>query len=521
MALHDDLRRAARDFPEQAALEFEGATITYGALHAQAQAVAAGLQGRGHRRGCAIAIMLPNCPEFIAIACGAFTAGHVATPLSVLLTPFEARHILRDSAPEVLFVDAVLVPVIEAAMVDLDRTPDLVVLGGDAGAHTDFGAFLASCATATPLTIAPDDHLLTLYTSGTTGPAKGVMLSPACLRAQVDMILGTFKPGPDTRILCALPLFHAYALNALVGTAFRTRATIVLHPRFDAAACARSLAQGGITWFAGVPTMYALLLEEGDRRPGLRFPDLDICLAGGAAMSSAVLSGFERRFGPAILEGYGLTETTVSVASNAAAPDGRKPGSVGRPYAGIEARAIDKAGRTLPAGTTGELVFRGANVMLGYLNRPDDTAQVLEDGWLRSGDLGHVDADGFCFIAGRLKDLIVKSGYNIVPSEVETAIRCAGLVRDAAVLGLPDPVRGERILAAVILKDGADPALARRQIDAAVKARLSRYKHPSAVWFIDRFPLGPSGKILKPILRDTWLATSDTRKDDVYAPVPA
>ncbi|GFE51890.1 long-chain-fatty-acid--CoA ligase [Roseobacter cerasinus] len=505
MAIYRDLVSAARECPDAIALEFEGQGISYRNFHDRACRVAAALQSAPLPRKAAVGVMLPNLPEFLYVTYGAFFDGRVVTPMSVLLTPREARHIIRDSALKLLFVSGQFLDVVEEAIAGLAEAPDIIVVGDYAGPHMTFDRFCDTGGDAVCNPIHPDQHMLTLYTSGTTGPSKGVMISDRGLQTQVDMICTAFDPAPGTRILCVLPLFHAYALNALVSTAIRRRMTVVLHARFDPEACATSLARDDIHWFAGVPTMYDFLLKQGAARPDLTFPVLDVCLTGGAAMNSDLLSEFERRFNTTIFEGYGLTETTVSVASNGPPPNRRKIGSVGQPYVGMQGRVIDNAGRPCPAGVVGELVFRGGNMMLGYLNCPDETAQVLRDGWLHTGDLGYIDADGFCFIVGRKKDLIIKSGYNIVPLEVEDAIRTTAWVRDVAVVGLPDPVRGERILAAVILHDGATLTQAHAQIETTVRSLLAKYKHPNEIWFVAEFPLGPSGKILKRALRDNWL----------------
>lgn len=514
MAIYDDLRTAARDCPDQVALEFAGRAISYRQLHDDACGVAAGLQRRGVPQGAPIGIMLPNIPQFLSVAFGGFFSGCVVTPMSVLLTPREVRHLVCDSAIAVLFVHASLLPVVDQALAGLAPAPQVVVIGAPAGADRGFEDFVADAGAAVFAPIRPDQHMLTLYTSGTTGPSKGVMISDANMCAQIAMFGTAFRPEAGARALCVLPLFHAYALNAVISMAIRYRVTVVLHERFVVETCADSLAHDRIEWFAGVPTMYALLLDHGEVRPDLAFEHLRICLTGGAAMNSDVLARFEARFGVPILEGYGLTETTVSLCSNAMPASNRRIGSVGRPYAGVECRVVDDQGRDLPTGQVGELWFRGCNVMLGYLNRPDDTAQVLAQGWLRSGDLGRLDADGFCYIVGRKKDLIIKSGYNIVPLEVEEAIRTSDLVKDACVVGIPDPVRGERILAAIILTHPGAEDEARRQIAQTLGALLSKYKHPNELWFVDQFPLGPSGKVLKTAIRQSWLQLQTDKEND-------
>lgn len=518
MTIYNDLISAAQDCPDTIAIEFAGQKISYKNLYDQSCKVAAGLQRGPLQVSGSVGIMLPNMPQFLAITYGAFFSGCIVTPINVLLTPRELQHIILDSGLARLFVLAPFLPVVEQAIADLDHAPEIIVVGDYVGTHVGFDDFVNTARPVQFAQVQPDQHMLTLYTSGTTGPSKGVMISDQCMRSQIEMIGKSFNPTAGARGLCVLPLFHAYALNAFVCMAIKYRVTIVLQQRFVVEDCANSLANDEIQWFAGVPTMYGLLLEYGEKQPGLIFPDLEVCLTGGAAMNSDVLSGFERRFEAPIYEGYGLTETTVSVCSNAAPAENRKIGSVGRPYAGMESQVIDEAGYPLPRGQVGELIFRGGNVMIGYLNRPDETAKVLKDGWLHSGDLGYFDEDGFCFIVGRKKDLIIKSGYNIVPLEVEDAVRQAEMVRDVSVVGVSDPIRGERILAAVILKDAGSHDLAREQINQTIQTLLAKYKHPNEIWFVDQFPLGPSGKILKKQIRENWLqkATVEKIKEEVH-----
>ena len=516
-----NLRSAARECPEAVAIEFTGQAVTYHELDDAACRIAAGLQARPLPPNAVVGIMLPNIPQFPSIAYGAFYSGCVVTPMSVLLTPRELRHVLCDSAVAVLFVHAQYLHTVEQAVDGLVPAPEIVVLGGAAGTHTAFSEFPGPARAAVFAPIPSDRHMLTLYTSGTTGPSKGVMISDSNMCAQIDMLGSAFQPQAGARALCVLPLFHAYALNAMMSMAIRYRGTVVLQERFDVEACAESLARDRIEWFAGVPTMYALLLEFAKTRSDLSFPDLEVCLTGGAPMNRQILDGFERRFQVAILEGYGLTETTVSVCSNAPSAANRRVGSVGRPYAGVACKVIDEQGQALSPGETGELLFQGGNLMLGYLNRPEETAQVLRDGWLHSGDLGFLDEDGFCFIVGRKKDLIIKSGYNIVPLEVEEAIRQADLVKDVYVVGIPDAVRGERILAAVILRRAADEAEARCQIARTVEALLAKNKHPNEICFVDGFPLGPSGKVLKTAIRQAWLHAARTEKENDVACIDA
>jgi long-chain acyl-CoA synthetase len=269
-------------------------------------------------------------------------------------------------------------------------------------------------------------------------------------------------------------------------------ATLVLLPRFDAAKAVGLLARYGATVFVGVPTMYAafLGLPSAPELPALR-----VCISGGAALPTEVLHRFEEQFGCEVLEGYGLSETSP-VASFNRAGGRRKPGSIGFPVTGVEMQVVDPSGAPVPVGDVGEIVIRGHNIMKGYWRKSDATADVLDaDGWFRTGDMGRVDEDGFFFIVDRKKDVIIRGGFNIYPREIEEVLYEHPAVAEAAVVGIAHPQLGEEVGAAVSLRAGA--TVTEEELRDFVKAQVAAYKYPRHVWFLDRLPVGPTGKILK------------------------
>ncbi|NEE47309.1 long-chain fatty acid--CoA ligase, partial [Streptomyces sp. SID8455] len=296
-----------------------------------------------------------------------------------------------------------------------------------------------------------------------------------------------------------LPLFHTFGQICGMNTCFRAGATLVLMPRFDGPGALDLMVREGCTVFMGVPTMYTALLEAARADP--RRPALDRAFSGGAALPVAVLDAFRETFGCPVLEGYGLTETSPVVAYNQKAWPLR-PGTVGRPIWGVEVE-IARAGvedriELLPAGETGEIVIRGHNVMAGYLNRPEATAEAIVDGWFRSGDLGVKDDDGYLSVVDRKKDVVLRGGYNVYPREVEDVLAHHPAIAQAAVVGLPHPVHGEEVCAVVRPRPGTAPGPALgAEIVAWSKERMAPYKYPRRVEFVDAFPLGPSGKVLK------------------------
>jgi long-chain acyl-CoA synthetase len=420
--------------------------------------------------------------------------------MNVMLQPPEIRYVVEDSDIRLLATFDAFVPQVEAAIADLERRPEIVVVGTTptADRHVPFAALLQGATPAAPRAGRPDDPILTLYTSGTTGKPKGAVISNANLKAQLEMTDEVFVPGDQDRTLCVLPLFHVFALNGILISAIRNGGTVVLHPRFEVDETIRSLAEDEITLFAGVPTMYFYILEHPSAE-SVRFPKLRFCFSGGAAMPVEVMRQFEERFGVEIYEGYGLTETTVSVCCNRPGLL-RKPGSIGVPYSGVEMKILGEDGRELPDGEIGEIVVRAANVMLGYLGKPEATAEAIRDGWFHTGDLGHRDADGHFFIVDRKKDMIIKGGFNIYPREIEEVIYQLPQVAEAAVIGVGDAAKGETVRALIAIKPGNE--LDAETVNSHLASNLARYKIPQDIVFVDELPKGPTGKILKRELRD-------------------
>jgi long-chain acyl-CoA synthetase len=269
--------------------------------------------------------------------------------------------------------------------------------------------------------------------------------------------------------------------------------TLTLLPRFQPGKALEIIQRDGVNLFEGVPTMYGALLHEPDRE-SYDTSTLKLCVSGGAAMPVEVLRGFEEAFDCKVLEGYGLSETSPSASFNH--PDReRKAGSIGTPIDGVEMKVVDDEDREVPAGEVGEIVIKGHNVMKGYWNRPDATAEVLRDGWFHTGDVAKVDEDGYFFIVDRKKDMIIRGGYNVYPREIEEVLYEHPNVREAAVVGIPDEQLGEEVGAAVVLKDGG--GVSAEDLQQYVKGEVAAYKYPRRIWFVDDLPKGPTGKILK------------------------
>ena len=489
MNLAASLARNAADNPDRVAIHLGDQTTSYGELDDQSARVAGLLAARGIAPGTPIGIMLPNVPEFASVYYGILRTGAVVVPMNPLLKAREIAYYLGDSGAPVIFAWHVTAPEVEigakeagaeAVLVDPATFPDILATASPAPQVVDRAAY---------------DTAVVLYTSGTTGHPKGAELTHANLINNVEVSAADlFQLGPDDLIFGGLPLFHAFGQTCTLNAAIMTGASLTVLPRFDAAKALGILADQRVTIFAGVPTMFSALLHVPDRS-GYDVSALRLCISGGAAMPVEVLRQFEDAFDCIVLEGYGLSETSPVASFNHPGRE-RKPGSIGTPIRGVEMRVVDASGAEVPQGEVGEIAIRGHNIMKGYLNRPDATAEAVSaDGWFRTGDIGRVDEDGYYYIVDRKKDLIIRGGYNIYPREIEEVLYEHPEVAEAAVVGIPHPELGEEVGAAVALKPGA--TVTTDELRSYVKSQVAAYKYPRRVWIVDALPKGPTGKILK------------------------
>ncbi|AGP60631.1 long-chain-fatty-acid--CoA ligase [Streptomyces rapamycinicus] len=494
------LAESALRRPDHPALVFGSRRITYRELWDATRRYAAVLRDQGIGPGDRVALLLPNTPHFPMVYYGVLALGAVAVPVHGLLRADEIVHVLRDSESKVLVCGAPMLT--EGAKgAEVAGVPVVTVLAEHDGGRPRLDA-LAEGAEPIERCVPrePGDLAVVLYTSGTTGHPKGAMITQFNLVMNVSTTMRSpFDLGPDDVLLGCLPLFHTFGQTCGMSTTFLAGGTMVLMSRFDGPRALDLMVTEGCTVFMGVPTMYLALLDAAAEDP--RRPALDRAFSGGSALPVKVLEDFQEVFGCPIYEGYGLTEASPVVAYNQKAWP-CKPGTVGRPIWGVEAEiaAADVEDRVelLPTGAVGEIVIRGHNVMAGYLNRPEATAEVLVDGWFRSGDLGTKDAEGYLTLVDRKKDLVVRGGYNVYPREVEDVLMRHPAIAQVAVIGLPDEVYGEEVCAVVRPRTGTVPDAALGSgIVAWARERLAGHKYPRRVEFIDAFPLGPSGKVLK------------------------
>jgi long-chain acyl-CoA synthetase len=484
------LDRAADEYPEKPALVTPGGeALTFAELSERAGSVAAAVSAEGVRPGDRVGIAMPNVPAFVYSYFGILRAGGVVIPLNPTLTAPEVRRLLDDSG---------------ASLVAGVNSVDDAARAAAAEAGVRYVA--ASELTTSPSVPAPathraaDDDLAVLaYTSGTTGEPKGAMLTHGNLLANVEQQMSI----PDAHVestdvlLLSLPLFHIFGLNVTLGLLARTGATGVLTDRFDPVECLSLIQQHRITVMFGAPTMYTALVAT----PGGDQYDLSsirLAISGAAPLQPEVLSRFKELFGVDIYEGYGLTETSPTLTSNRMA-EAPRPGSIGMPLPGVEIRLVDEAGEDVELGDPGEILARGPNVFKGYWKKDDETSRAFAGDWFRTGDVAVEDEDGYLYIVDRKRDMVIVSGFNVFPSEVEQALTENPKVAEAAVVGVPHAYTGEAVKAFVVLEP--DAAATPDEILTDVQTRLARFKCPREVEIVDALPHLLTGKVLRRALR--------------------
>lgn len=464
--------------------------LSYGEADSRVTACAAGLSSLGLTQGGRAAILMENCPEYIISYFAILRAGGVAVPLNTFLTPDEITYILNDAGCQLLIYDrafaghaekvAPQVPGLKPVITDEIPGGEVALKGG-----TD------------------DGPAVFLYTSGTTGFPKGAMLSHANLLSNAAASADALAVTDRDRFLVFLPLFHSFTFTACVLVPLYSGARIVLLRSVKPfSRVVKSIVRDRITLLAGVPAVYNIL-----SRKKLPFYikyvlkiilNLRACISGAAALPEDTLRNFEERFRVPLIEGYGLTEASPVVAVNPLKGQ-RKPGSVGLPLPGVEVIVVDDAGERLPAGSTGELLVRGPNVMQGYYNLKKESEEALKGGWLHTGDMARLDEEGYLFIVDRKKDLIIVDGMNVYPREVEDKVMRHPSVEECAMVGIADGKGSETPVLFVKTKEGFP--VAENDIFNHLRGHVARYKMPRRILFIDEFPKTATGKIRKPELR--------------------
>lgn len=464
--------------PDAPCIADASAALSNNGFLSRVLAAAGAFASRGVGTGDVVALMLPNQVEFAVAMFAAWRLGAAVTPINPGLTVKEASHQIADSRARLLVNgsgEAVAVEVTTMSAAALQDGPRHV------GAPVDDPAALA----------------LLIYTSGTTGLPKGVMLDHANIEAMTDMGRQALKVTATDHCLLVLPLFHVNGIVVSILTPLASGGRVTIRRRFDIETFFGDIEQLRPTYFSAVPTIYAILHAlPATVRPDTSSLRFGVC--GAAPASADLLRNFEARYGFPLVEGYGLSEGTCGSTLNPI--DGlRKPGSVGLPFPGQRIAIADAYGRHLPAGATGEVLVQGPNVMRGYLGKPEETAKTVVDGWLHTGDIGRIDADGYLSIVGRLKEMIIRGGENIYPKEIEDVLHDFPGVLEAAVIGAPHETLGEMVVAYVAFRP--DEKGSADALNEHCAERLTRVKRPATILVADSLPKNAMGKIDKPKLR--------------------
>ena len=507
------LEDSAREVPGRDAVVFNDVRLTYAQVNGAANQVANGLAELGIGNGDKIALSCPNLPFFPIIYYGILKAGATVVPLNVLLRPREIAYHLTDSDAKVFFC--------------FQGTPELPMgeFGyqgfQDANSCEHFFMITADPAGPSPIEgtktlgqlmynrppifdtvdTQADDTAVILYTSGTTGQPKGAELTHSNMMMNARLADNMFETLDHDVTLITLPLFHSFGQTVQMNLGFYKRMTLTLLPRFDPGAALSIMERDDVSYFAGVPTMYWAMLNYPDAdKFNLKkiSTNLRLAVSGGSAMPVEVMKAFNDRFAVKILEGYGLSETSPVACFNRT-DKVAKPGSVGLPVWGVNVRIVDLEGNDVPQGEMGEILIKGHNIMKGYYKRPEATAAALENGWLHTGDIGMFDEDGYVYITDRVKDMIIRGGFNVYPREIEEVMMAHPAISLAAVIGVPHDSHGEEVKAFVILKGETEASP--EEIVLWCKENMAAYKYPRIVEIRTELPMTATGKILKRELR--------------------
>ena len=502
MNLADLVRDAAGSEPDRAAILFRGRPMSYGQLDQRVDLTAAALRSVGVSRGDRVALLAGNVPEFVTTFYGILRAGAVACPLNTLLTPEEFGPTLAHAGVKVAVTE---LPSLSGLLAVRDRLADfrtILVIGGPPAPRGTLSLeeALADQRTDAVRDAGADrgDLAVIAYTAGTMAAPKGVMLTHGNLLANLEQMSGVPRLALSRHdvALLALPLFHIYALNAVLGMCMRHGCAVMLMERFDPDESMRLIELHGVTVLPGAPPMFAAWLGLPDPVPSLS--SVRLAFSGAAALPQEVLKEFRQRFGITIWEGYGLTECAPAVTSNAVGAEA-KGGSIGLPIPGVDVRLVGEHGEAIEEDDPGEVQVRGPNVFAGYWNNPEATADAFEGDWFKTGDVAVQDDDGYLFIVDRKKDLIIVSGFNVYPKEVEEAIARHPKVADVAVVGVPDDRTGEAVEAWVVPRGGE--RLVGEEVLEFLHDHLARFKCPKDIRVVEEIPRQATGKVVRRALR--------------------
>ena len=528
LVIDEMLRSTSQNYPKNVALTFGGSKITYQELDHFVDRFASALFKLGVRKGDRVALLLPNCPQMVIAFYGIFRLGAVAVPANLMYQECEISYQIENAGAETLIVLDLLFSRVSAVK-DQTNIKNIVItsikdylpplkkvlyplfqIKGDhkvrVGKGTGVFSFKDLITGGSPdppsVTISPGDTAILQYSGGTTGISKGAELTHSNIVSNTIQICGWYyviRKGEEV-ILSILPLFHTYGIAVCMNLSIATGSCMVLIPRFMPKDVLRAIQEYRVTLFPGIPGIYAALNNyRGIKKWNIS--SINYCVSGSAPLPITVMEEFEKLTGGTILEGYGLTEASPVTHSNPVHRE-RKIGSIGLPLADTDCKIVDieDGEKEVPLGEAGELCIKGPQVMKGYWNMPSETALTLRDGWLYTGDIARIDEDGYFYIVDRKKDMIISEGFNIYPNEIDETVLKHPKILDAAAVGVPDRLRGEKVVLFVVLKEGE--VASQEEIVRFCREHLARYKVPKKVEFRKELPKTLVGKVLRRVLRE-------------------
>ncbi|MBI2423254.1 MAG: long-chain fatty acid--CoA ligase [Candidatus Hydrogenedentes bacterium] len=507
--LVDCLDLPARQYPERPAVALDNFVLSYAELQAAAKRVANLLHAKNIGPGSRVVVMLPNIPQFAMIYYGVLYTGATVVTLNVLFKSREILHVLEDTQAAALFVwkdlaqEAVEAFDMAAACHSLIQVESALIPEVPETGESFVSLFAQADTEFDKAQTNPDDTAVILYTAATSGKALGAELTHFNMfqNAQTCGLI-LLKYTPEDSLLAALPLFHSFGQVVMLNAPLLAGAKVVMLPRFEAGKVFEAIREHGVTVIALVPTMFHYFLY-GKKDDDYDVSKIRLAVTGGAAMSMELADKIRDRYGIQVLEGYGLTETSPVVSFNPS-PEKNRPGSIGLPIWGVEVQIMRPDGTFAKPGEEAEIVIRGHNLMKGYLNAPEATEAIFQGGWLHTGDRGYMDADGYIFITGLIKDMLLCSGLNVYPKEVELVLEEHPAVAEAALAGKPEEIRGEEGIAFVILREPLDDA--EKVLTAHCRKHLASYKCPRRIHLVDTLPRTPEGALDKAALRAMLIA---------------